>query len=215
MTAPFIYRTEKPKLFAACARFISTEETRYYLKGVKVEPQAAGGVKLIATDGHRMCVAFDETGYASREAIITPPKIKMPPAWFSAKGALFRDGLAYMFKFLALDEPAAARPTAEIAALATDTAVAAEIDGQFPQWSSIAKWYDGQEAATDLTVNFAYMSDVRDVKKLLTGDKNPVVPLRIPPSGGPASIRLTDEVAVWIMPMRIQDADAFKRPHWL
>ena len=38
--------------FAYIARFVSDEETRYYLKGVQVAPLATRGVTLVATTGH-------------------------------------------------------------------------------------------------------------------------------------------------------------------
>ena len=38
--------------FAYIARFISDEETRYYLKGVQVAPLPTGGATLVATTGH-------------------------------------------------------------------------------------------------------------------------------------------------------------------
>lgn len=55
------------RIAMACA---STEATRYYLGGVQIEPHAAGGVLLITTDGHRMFVCHDESGFADETAII-------------------------------------------------------------------------------------------------------------------------------------------------
>lgn len=43
------------------ALFVSTEETRYYLNGVLVEPRA-GGATLVSTDGHRLFAAKDTHG---------------------------------------------------------------------------------------------------------------------------------------------------------
>jgi hypothetical protein len=48
----------------------SNEETRYYLKGVFVEPHAHGGVTLTATDGHRLLCIHDVDGHADESAII-------------------------------------------------------------------------------------------------------------------------------------------------
>ncbi|WP_035670082.1 hypothetical protein [Bradyrhizobium liaoningense] len=55
------------RLAFSCA---SNEETRYYLKGVYVEPHAQGGVTLTATDGHRLICIRDENGQADESAII-------------------------------------------------------------------------------------------------------------------------------------------------
>lgn len=57
-------------LFRLAFTCSSNEETRYYLKGVFVEPHAQGGVTLTATDGHRMVVIRDESGFADESAII-------------------------------------------------------------------------------------------------------------------------------------------------
>lgn len=57
-------------LFEIAARFASTEETRYYLNGVYVEPHPCGGVNLVATDGHRLFIAYDAFGEATAPAIV-------------------------------------------------------------------------------------------------------------------------------------------------
>lgn len=57
-------------LFRIAYACVSTEDTRYYLGGVFIEPHAKGGVLLVATDGHRMVCIHDETGRADESAII-------------------------------------------------------------------------------------------------------------------------------------------------
>jgi len=57
-------------LFRLAFTCSSNEETRYYLKGVFVEPHAQGGVTLTATDGHRLICIRDESGFADESAII-------------------------------------------------------------------------------------------------------------------------------------------------
>ena len=57
-------------LFRIISRAISTEETRYYLRGVFVQPRAEGGVTLVATNGHVMLAAHDPHGEADESAII-------------------------------------------------------------------------------------------------------------------------------------------------
>lgn len=218
MTEPFVYHTSQPKLFAAAARFISAEETRYYLRGVKVEPVASGGVRLIATDGHRMFVGFDETGYANREAIITPPKAKMSATWFKAEGAVFRDGLAYLFKHFGADAELAAKPGAEMVAFATSTEVATEVlNAEYPQWRNIAKWPSTDKPSSDaFTVNWRYVAEAQEVAGLLTDTRNPQMPFRLVGEGEIYAIRLTAACVVFIAPQRNQAGDeAFRAPHWL
>ena len=58
-------------LFAFVARFVSKEETRYYLNGVYIEPHPKKGVLIVATDGRRLGVGYDEDG-ACKESGIWP-----------------------------------------------------------------------------------------------------------------------------------------------
>ena len=51
-------------------QFASTEETRYYLNGVYIEPGAEGGVVMVATDGHVMAIVNDPTGSIDAPAIV-------------------------------------------------------------------------------------------------------------------------------------------------
>lgn len=57
-------------LFRIASLCQSSEETRYYLCGVYVEPHHAGGVTLTTTDGHRLLCIRDESGFADESAII-------------------------------------------------------------------------------------------------------------------------------------------------
>ena len=56
--------------------FICTEATRYYLNGFFVERDPVKGVRIVATDGHRLVVFHDEDGLclAGQGAIIALPK---------------------------------------------------------------------------------------------------------------------------------------------
>jgi len=62
------------KLFEIAHRFVSKDETRYYLHGVYVEPCASGGVAIVATDGLRMFVSYDPAGSIERPAILKADK---------------------------------------------------------------------------------------------------------------------------------------------
>lgn len=60
-------------IFSAVGMFASTEETRYYLRGVhilpKPDPATGRGVLMIATDGHKLAAIHDPDG--STEAPVT------------------------------------------------------------------------------------------------------------------------------------------------
>ena len=57
-------------LFKAARECQSSEETRYYLGGVYVQPHPERGALLVATDGHRLIAIHDETGICEKPAIV-------------------------------------------------------------------------------------------------------------------------------------------------
>lgn len=72
-----------PTLFAAALRFLSSEETRYYLHGVYLEPAEGGGALLSATDGRVMFHGYDDLALFPGElgpVNIIPEKRKLPAA---------------------------------------------------------------------------------------------------------------------------------------
>lgn len=62
--------TVNADLFRIVAGFISSEEKRYYLKGVFIHKHPVSGVYMVATDGHRMMVAHDEDGTTTLDPVI-------------------------------------------------------------------------------------------------------------------------------------------------
>jgi DNA polymerase-3 subunit beta len=58
------------RLVAAVAQFKASNDIRYYLNGVYVEPRPQGGAVIVATNGHAMGVWLDETGEIERPAIL-------------------------------------------------------------------------------------------------------------------------------------------------
>ncbi|GAB4059277.1 hypothetical protein [Uliginosibacterium sediminicola] len=59
---------------AAMARWVSpcmpTNDIRFYLNGIHIEPLKSGGVLITATDGHRLMSAFDKEGVANRAFVV-------------------------------------------------------------------------------------------------------------------------------------------------
>lgn len=62
--------TVNADLFRVVANFIASEETRYYLRGVLIQRHQLKGVYLVATNGHRMMVAWDENGATDLDDVI-------------------------------------------------------------------------------------------------------------------------------------------------
>jgi len=116
-----------PQLFATVAEAASTEESRYYLRGVYIEPATNGGVNLVATTGHIMLFAWDRDGYTNRSAIISyPPKRPIKTWWPNNDGwatKLCLDGkMGYIYS--ASDALYHAEPLSEI-------------DGTFPDYGRV------------------------------------------------------------------------------
>lgn len=59
--------------FLAVKQFISTEEIRYYLAGVRIEAHEGGAI-AVATDGHRLGVQFSPEGKCAIDGIWVCPK---------------------------------------------------------------------------------------------------------------------------------------------
>jgi len=58
-------------LFMRVRRAVGTENTRYYLSGVLIEPDPSGGAWLVATDGRAILVARDKTASAPKAAVVS------------------------------------------------------------------------------------------------------------------------------------------------
>lgn len=63
--------TVNANLFRIANLFASTEESRYYLCGVLIEPVAEGGVRLVATDGHKLVCIYERDGKADKPTLIS------------------------------------------------------------------------------------------------------------------------------------------------
>lgn len=60
--------------FVAASIVSSTEETRYYLCGVYIQPHPVKGAILVATDGQRLVAVHDEEATCNKPAIISLDK---------------------------------------------------------------------------------------------------------------------------------------------
>lgn len=57
-----IYITN-PALVRAASLFTSSEESRYYLRGVHFSHAEQGGIYIVSTDGHRASIGYDPDGF--------------------------------------------------------------------------------------------------------------------------------------------------------
>lgn len=144
----------------------STEATRYYLNGVYIEPCAAGGVLLVATDGHRMLVLRDPAGYCEGSAIValTPATLKACKAKMP-RGYAERYMIAHGEK-IAIASVSKPDNAADLLALADNPSqeveayqVGALIDGSFPDWRRVVPSEDVPAAPHSPCFAAAYVGD--------------------------------------------------------
>ena len=128
------------RAFRLISRFVSTEETRYYLKGVHIEPVAedlGGGVVLVATDGVKLGAYWDAAGFAARPVTVSVPLYaglaRMVDHW--------REGEIAMHYGLGPDARVFAAHHAGEASF-MDAALGAENAGsdRFPPWRKVVPW---------------------------------------------------------------------------
>jgi len=210
-------------MFAACGAFVTSEETRYYLKGVfitpHVNPETGRGVLMVATDGHRMACFHDEFGTADAPVIVaakfTDAVLKTTSketgqrrlvADFGKPGITI-PGTVYMTTKGAPDETGWARGFCSLDA----------IDGTYPEFRRIIpRDTFGVNPSAGNGFNPVYMLDVRkainrsgivcEEKGLRLFQKEKGDPFLVTTGG------MHDAVFV-VMPMRINGADA--APEWL
>lgn len=134
-----------PALFLAAARVASTEQTRYYLRGVFVQRAEGGGLLYTATDGHRLIHAHDPQGEieGGDSVIIGIEKPKFAAKWWKAVEIVWQDNL-----------------------LKTDNGealIAGAVDGTFPDYTQVLP---GETSCEVAQFNWSYMDDFGQIAKL-------------------------------------------------
>lgn len=116
-------------LFRIAAMAQSSEQTRYYLCGVYVEPRHEGGVTMTATDGRYLVSIFDETGSCEKPVIVQLPRHTLKSCRPAKKDL---DPRRLVMSDLG---------NAVVRLSGTDVCAASKciVDGTFPDWRSIVK----------------------------------------------------------------------------
>lgn len=232
----FLFRAD---LFRACLRFVSTEETRYYLNGVLVQPHPERGVYLVATDGHRMAVVYDENGYARREAILRPtlkvteykPTAKQGDLFITARSGAGRTiAESYLNEWPVTDrgrwQDIAYDPLSveRFDAMRRGVNVVTEIDGSFPDWRRVvpAAWErDGQPVLLNSSYVAALVDAHKDMARVCERQGAHrlarAAAMRITPAEkeGPALVQFPDADFAFFVVMPIRDTDSRAGPAWL
>lgn len=162
-------------LFRIAYMTVSTQESRYYLNGVFIEPAPMGGVFLVSTDSHRMTVIHDAGGRADRPAIIQLSKDALK-AFKPARNEKRR---------LAVDigerseTPAVATVLKAFHTAATDEDFApvavhhgAEVDGTFPDYRRVIPTLATGIAPSTPAYDGRYLADFAKMGAELSGEKD-------------------------------------------
>lgn len=151
--------------------FVCLEETRYYISGVRIEPHAAGGALLVATDGHVLVAFRDPEGFCDDPVTVKfhPPRLRP----FCAKHAdpnavVVHGGHAAVVRYGRYRAPRRhglyTKPPhphrrhflAAIKKLTGDVLEFfpnATIDGTFPKWRDVVKREAPREPAASVTID--------------------------------------------------------------
>ena len=190
--------TVNANLFRIVSAFVSSEETRYYLKGVSIEPHPHWpGVTLTATDGHRLLSVYDATGSASRAAIIALPKDTLkackPAKTDHARTLQIEFGEAKTdTRATVLAAPINDAENAHPVAMAPRC----EIDGSFPDWRRIAPCFPDDQTlsgamgyiAYNATYITTFATAARELAQHLVTYRRDSGRLRIRQNGGAAAL---------------------------
>lgn len=173
--------TVSARLLRAAMTFAAKNDVRYYLNGVFVEPSPDGhGVRLVATDGHRLAVLFDADGSADAPAIIERHKLPTLPrkggetlATFDGERATYPGGTSLPVSY---------------------------VDGRFPDWQAVVPDV-AQLTGAPGTFNTEYLADLVAVPAAYESKNGAAIHCRDPESS--ALARFGDLPAfVVLMPLR-------------
>lgn len=181
--------------------FVSTDKTRYFLNGFRVERHPSGGALIVATDGRALAVFHDEFGEVKVPAIVQLHKSTLAACVADCTLVLSGDraGVYQMWN----------KETGEgILVAGQDQAV---IEGDFPNWRlTIPPVPEQTTPSTFSSVELKRFEKVR-----ISGSK--IAALRIFPGGGnnPALVLTArDDFLGVIMPL-LHAADENRMPQWM
>jgi DNA polymerase-3 subunit beta len=158
----------------------STEQARYYLNGVYVDPKGF----LVSTDGHRLfCGAIDVSDVPAFDG------------WILPYAAIKRALTGFKADLIGISP-------AHVGDIACQS-----VDGTFPEWRRVVPTELSGETAQ---FNPAYVSDMGKIGEILFGRGKPVLPAHIHHNGeGPAGVTFPtcDDAFAVLMPIRSGHTD--------
>jgi hypothetical protein len=162
--------TINARALKAAAMCASSDETRYYLKGVFVEETTAG-VTLTATDGHRLAV-LNHKRHGDDLTPICAPAVIVP---LHLIDKLKIGKRAPDYATLTID--ASVNPAKLTLAFDGLSIVADAVDGTYPNARAVVRgaFNPGEDAGKLAHFNPAYVASFGKMKELLTGNKPQVL----------------------------------------
>lgn len=206
----------RPFIMQALQNIMSNEETRYYLRGVLIEPHKNGGIVLTATDGHVLVTMHDALGYAEGKPRIwafrdhaTLVKAQLSTATrFNKDKAMLKYqqvGDSFQVSFGYADSAEEMLSIKENGDLSKIIAFKAAIDGTFPDYSRVMSAVGPDRAGSSFQAGI--LIRIAKFAQEITSNKASPVNLELTSESGPSHFHVTSEsfqldaVGV-IMPMR-------------
>jgi DNA polymerase III beta subunit, central domain len=207
------------RLFKAASLFSSTDESRYYIHGVCVEPHQEGAL-LAATDGHRLIVILDRSGLAERNAIIKLPALMMEALVEEIENRECDECGA--ITHVRCDDRTLLVPDDNLAEIVDQFRAleSCEIKGAFPDWRVVMRGAASCGLVPRVTPAFdsRYLADLARMADLLGDAQYARVHVVATDAEGPALVFFPayhDAVAV-IMPTKSTfEQDQLRFPTWL
>lgn len=165
-------------MFRAVYHSVSSEETRYYLKGVFVCPaENVPGVHLVATDGHKMLVGYDSEGVApDGGVIIQTQNNKMPGKEMTCPRNATRLDVTISQHGVNEHGP---NMTGQVTAhheggeSVHGLVMLTEIEATYPQWRSVIP--RGELKSQGASFNANYIAQFAKVAAIYCGRRDPVM----------------------------------------
>jgi hypothetical protein len=213
----------------ALMKIVSTEETRYYLGGIYIQPHEEGGAVMTATDGHLLVSVYDPDAHCAGASQIW--RIKEFAAEIKAKESKSKNFTSKWLRYeqhgketapeFRLAFHAGTKLTAqEVAELEWDSPNCeqigrnAAIDGTFPDFSRLFKKIG--EERSGAVFSSSLLQRIGQFAEILGETKGAGINIEICDNSGPAHFRTSfgnvDAVGL-LMPM--SRPRSFSHPNWL
>ncbi len=218
----------RPWIMAAVAMMASTEETRYYLRGILVQPHKEGGIVLTATDGHIMAVVHDRFGIAEgkpqiwaypEHAGIVKAKLATvkDKTWkdsaqlrYEQAGDRFMVGVGFGGSAEDLFNVDFNAPAIEM------VADKAAIDGSFPDYTRVIPKMG--EERTGISINASLLQRIGKFASAITLERAPAATFEATEPSAPVNVFVENNgegVSACVVVMPIRAERRFHHPDWL